>query len=118
MSAVAPRQRPGAIRVEVVFWRQKGEFVGHCLQFDIVAVGQTLEKAADTMRRLIVAHVRYVDENDNWDHLYRPAPAEVWQRLAEASRREKLPRWTPREATTAIEWMADQTRVTTHFAFV
>lgn len=113
----ATRQRPCEIRVDVVFWRERGEFIGHCLQFDIVSVGGTLRDAVDRMQRLILAHVSYVDAHDNWECLYRPAPDDVWQRFAAATRRKELPRWTPRPPTTAIEWMADQTRISTHFSF-
>jgi len=110
-------QRPYEIRVEVVLWREKGAFLGHCLQFDIVSVGKTLQEASDQMLRLILAHVSYVDAHDNWEYLYRPAPAEVWQRFARGMTRTALPRWAPRTPTTAIEQMADHTRLSTHFAF-
>ena len=111
------RQRPREIRVSVVFWRERGEFIGHCLQFDIVSVGDTLQEAADQMKKLILSHVNYVDAHDNWEYLYRPAPEEVWQRLGEAASRKELPRWTPRSPVTAIEWMADEARISTDFSF-
>ena len=116
MSARA-RQRPCVIQTDVLFWKEKGGFFGHCLQFDIVSTGQTLEEVRDQMRRLILAHVNYVEEHDNWDYLYRPAPQEIWQRFALAERRAQLPRWTERPSTTAIEWLANNSRVNTRFAY-
>ena len=74
MNAIARRPRPCAIQVDVVFWKEKDEFLGHCLQFDIVSVGKTPQEAEDRMRKLILAHVSYVEENDNWDYLYRARP--------------------------------------------
>ncbi len=113
----ATRLRPCEIRADIVFWKEHGEFIGHCLQFDIVSVGETLQHAVDQMKKLILAHVSFVDAHDNWEYLYRPAPYNVWKRFAEATSRKELPRWTPRSPTTAIEWMADQTRISTHFSF-
>ena len=117
MSGAARRQRLCAIQVDVVFWREKGEFFGHGLQFDIVSVGATPEVAEQEMQRLILAHVSYVEGNDNWDYLYRPAPAEVWQRFAHAARRARLPKWTRKPSVTAVEMVADNARVSTRFAF-
>jgi len=111
------RQRPCQVRVEVVFWREKDEVIGHCLQFDIVSVGLTLEESMAKMQRLILAHINYVDRHDNWDYLYRPAPIEVWQRFSESLRRVRLPSWTAPNPMTAVEMMHHETRISTNYAF-
>ena len=54
-------------------------FVAHCMELDIVATGQSTDEASNDLIDLIIAQLRYAFANDNLDHLYRPAPQEVWQ---------------------------------------
>ncbi len=54
-------------------------FVAHCMELDILATGNSINEAADDLIDLIVAHLKYAFINDNLDHLYRPAPPEVWE---------------------------------------
>ena len=54
-------------------------FVAHCMELDIVATGQSIQDAANDLIDLISAQLRYAFSNNNLDHLYRPAPPEVWR---------------------------------------
>ena len=56
-------------------------FVAHCMELDIVATGQSMEEAVNDLIDLIIAQLEYAFINDNLDHLYRPAPPEVWRQL-------------------------------------
>ncbi|MFH0813433.1 MAG: hypothetical protein V2A69_11440 [Pseudomonadota bacterium] len=54
-------------------------YIAHCLELDIVATSEDLEKAKTDMLDLIKAQVDYAFSNDNLDYLYHPAPTDVWQ---------------------------------------
>ncbi|MDO8683375.1 MAG: hypothetical protein Q7N50_07840 [Armatimonadota bacterium] len=58
-----------------------GNFMAHCLELDLVAEGNTLEQACSEIMNVIDVHVRTCIENDNMEHLFFPAPKEVWERL-------------------------------------
>jgi hypoxanthine phosphoribosyltransferase len=55
------------------------EFIAHCLELDIVATGKTLIRVKKDITDLILTQVDYAFSNDNLGHLYRPAPADIWQ---------------------------------------
>ena len=54
-------------------------FLAHCLELDIVATGETVERAKKEMIALICAQVDYAFSNDNLENLYKPAPKDVWE---------------------------------------
>jgi hypothetical protein len=54
-------------------------YVGHCLELDIVAAGDTLDGVKRDLNDLIRAQVDFAFSNNNLDYLYHPAPAEVWE---------------------------------------
>lgn len=55
------------------------EWIAHCLELDIVATGVSAQAAMDEIFDLIVAQVDYAFSNNNLEHLYHPAPSEVWE---------------------------------------
>ena len=57
----------------------KGTYIAHCLELDILTTGTTLEQAEQDIMDLVIAQVDYAFSNDNLDHLYHPAPQEVWR---------------------------------------
>ena len=63
----------------VIIKEEEGLCVAHCLELDIVATGDTTEKAWGEMVDLIGIQVGYAFSNDNLENLYRPAPPEVWE---------------------------------------
>lgn len=54
-------------------------FVAHCMELDIVATAATEDEVNKEIIELVVAQLSYAFANDNLDHLYRPAPSEVWK---------------------------------------
>lgn len=62
---------------------EAGEWVAHCLDLDIVSTGATAAAAMDALVEALSLQLTYARENDNYDHLVRPAPLEAWQKLAE-----------------------------------
>lgn len=59
--------------------KEGDEWIGHCLELDIVATAKNLKTLKEDMVSLIVAQVDYAFSNNNLDNLYRPAPPEVWK---------------------------------------
>lgn len=64
------------------FDKESGLFVSHCLELDLVATGHSIEEAEDNIFDVIKAHLEFAFENNNWDNVYRPAPAEIWAEFA------------------------------------
>lgn len=70
---------PNAMTFNVLLKAEGGSFTAHCMELDIVTEAPTLEEAKEAIGELIAAAVDYAFSHDNVDHLYRPAPAEVWE---------------------------------------
>ena len=64
--------------VNILIKKEDGLFVAHCLEFDIVATGDTFIQAQKDVVALICAQIDYAFSNDNLDNLFHPAPKEVW----------------------------------------
>jgi hypothetical protein len=67
------------LNFNILLKKEEDLFVAHCLELDIVATGDTVQQAKNDVLDLIVAQVDYAFSNDNLDHLYHPAPPEVWR---------------------------------------
>ena len=63
----------------VLIKKEGGLFLAHCLELDLVATAKTFSQVKKEMKDIIETQVDYAFSNDNLDHLYRPAPAEVWR---------------------------------------
>ncbi len=66
-------------QLSVLIKKEDNDFVAHCLDFDIVTVAPALNKAKADIVSLIRAHIEYALSNDNRDHLFCPAPSDVWE---------------------------------------
>jgi len=55
------------------------KFIAHCLELDIVTSAPTLDQVQKDIGDLILVQVSFAYENDNLDHLFKPAPKEVWE---------------------------------------
>ena len=64
--------------VNILIKKEKGLFVAHCLELDIVATGKTPTEAQKEIISLVCTQVDYAFSNNNLDHLYHPAPPRVW----------------------------------------
>ncbi|MGB6065149.1 MAG: hypothetical protein WBG50_10085 [Desulfomonilaceae bacterium] len=70
-----------SLAFNVLIKEESGLWIAHCLELDIVATADSAETAASDISELIRAQVGYAIAHDNLDHLYHPAPSEVWQRF-------------------------------------
>jgi hypothetical protein len=69
------------IPLRVVFYREEGSWIAHCLEFDLCGDGATKEEAArclvESMKLQIAESVRH----DNPRNLFSPASSEVQQKF-------------------------------------
>lgn len=76
-----------SLTVNVFIKKEDDLWVGHCLELDIVATGSTPAEVKKDMEDLIITQVAHAFNNDNLDHLFRPAPAEVWEEFYKCRQR-------------------------------
>ena len=65
------------------------KYVAHCLELNLVATGKSHKEAMSDLIDIIEAHLRFADENDNWDNMFFPAPPEIWARFYNLSKETK-----------------------------
>jgi hypothetical protein len=69
-----------------IAYREGGEWIAHCLDLDIVSAEGSREGAVAALAEAMALQLAYAREHDNFAHLFRPAPEEAWQKLAEIVR--------------------------------
>ena len=62
----------------VLIKKENGGWTAHCLELDIVAQGESFEKAKDEIQSLITIQLDYALANDNMKYFFKPAPDAVW----------------------------------------
>ena len=67
--------------LDVLLAPDEGGWLAHCLQLDLAEWGETREAAHTNLLDVVRAHVESTVENDNLDHLFHPAPLEVWKQF-------------------------------------
>jgi predicted RNase H-like HicB family nuclease len=67
--------------LDVLLYRDDGEWVAHCLQLDLVEAGATPDEAEESLAGVIQHHIQWALEDDDMEHLFHPAPAEVWKKF-------------------------------------
>lgn len=70
---------PLDFQLDVLLDREEGGWLAHCLQLDLAEWGETRETAHANLLDVIRVHVESAVENDNLEHLFHPAPPEVWK---------------------------------------
>ncbi len=70
-----------SINANILTKKEGNLYVAHCLEFDIVATGDTADQAQRDCVSLVCAQIEYAFAHDNLDNLYHSAPAEVWAEL-------------------------------------
>ena len=70
--------------LDVLIKKEKDYYSAHCLQFDLVATDDTLEKVQKAIRDLCVSHIENSVANDNMEYLFSPAPKKSGQNISPA----------------------------------
>jgi hypothetical protein len=74
--------------VHVLLYPEETWYVGHCLEFDLVAQGKEPLEAFRNLLNAIEVQAAYAQETGDWSLLFTPAPAEYWRLLAGAEQYE------------------------------
>ena len=70
------------IPLRVVFYEEDGEWVAHCLEFDLVGVGENKEEAIKLLSEAIFVQLQATVKSKNLKNLFRPADSEYFQKFA------------------------------------
>lgn len=73
-----------ALRVplRVVFYEEEGEWIAHCLEFDLVGCAATREAALELLSEAIVIQLKATQQNQNLANLFTPASGEYLAKFA------------------------------------
>jgi hypothetical protein len=70
------------IPLRVVFYKEAGDWIAHCLEFDLIGDGPTKAKALETLNEAIRVQVAYSFEHQNIDNLFSPAEGKYFRMFA------------------------------------
>ncbi len=73
-----------ALTVHLLLYPEETWYVAHCLEFDLVAQGETPLDAFKNLLDAIDVQAAYAQEIGDWGQLFMPAPAEYWRLLPTA----------------------------------
>lgn len=62
-----------------LLYREEGEYVAHCLEFDLVTTStKSFEEASVELDELVEDYVSYAYEYNDFENLYKFAPIKYW----------------------------------------
>ena len=65
---------PRKFNLHILLYREPPHEIAHCLEFDIVAQGNTKKEALKNLMDGIELQVNFAIENNSLEQLYKPAP--------------------------------------------
>ena len=68
----------GAMAVHVILYRDEGQVVAHCLEFDLVAQGTTSDEAYRNLLDAIELQADFTQATGDPENLIQLAPVEYW----------------------------------------
>jgi len=71
------------IPLQIVLYQDQGEWVAHCLNFDVAGDGATVEEALRRLTEAIGIQVEETFKHGNVDNLFSPAESKFWRMFAE-----------------------------------
>jgi hypothetical protein len=74
----------------VVVEEREGVHVATCLEMGLVATADKPDDLPAIMDKLIVRQVTFAIQNENFQDIFHPAEPEVWQRVSDAYKQEKM----------------------------
>ena len=73
---------PLRIPLQVVFYQEDGDWVAHCLQFDLVGVAKTKAKAMSLLFEAVDTQISESIATGNLQNLFTPADGEYFRMFA------------------------------------
>ncbi len=64
------------IPLRVVFYKEQGSWIAHCLEFDLCGDGKAHKNALISLSKAINAQLKFSQKNGNRKNLFSPAPSE------------------------------------------
>lgn len=77
-------RRNPSIKLNVILYQEKDEWIAHCLQMDIVTANKDQRTVEDDIVDLIKTQVVYAFENENVENIFKSAPSTEWERLRQS----------------------------------
>ena len=72
----------GKVTLNCLEYKDQDVYIAHCLEFDLVAQGDTIAEAKSNLVDLIKSHIELAVEKDVEDKsLFKPAPEKYWNIL-------------------------------------
>jgi hypothetical protein len=89
MKTAAPTFDDLQLELRVIVYREDAFWLAHCLELDIVAEGETPQKAVRDLTDLCVLQIRTAIEESDLTSIFRPAPAEIWKLFFTSKKKKK-----------------------------
>lgn len=70
--------------VHILVYREESYHLAHCLEFDLLAQGDTPDEAFRNLLDAIELQVEFTRDHNDLSNLVRPAPIEYWRLLTTA----------------------------------
>ena len=77
--------KPLRIPLRIVFYKEEGDWIAHCLEFDVCGDGTTKAEALESLSEAIRIQVEKSIEFENFENLFAPASPEIFGRFAAGS---------------------------------
>ncbi len=69
------------INVHVIIEKEDDLYSAHCLEFDLVGEGETIDQAQESIVSNIINHITFAISKGLYDKIIDPAPPEYWNKL-------------------------------------
>lgn len=69
------------IPLRIVFYKEAGDWIAHCLEFDLCGDGPSKEEALTSLGAAIQIQVEDSLDNDNLANLFTPADGEIFEKF-------------------------------------
>ncbi len=84
------------IDASVVLFEDRGDWIAHCLEYDIVAQGKTVELAKEAFKKIFVCQIILDKMNGNAPFSdWAKAPKEIWDMAKNATSWTREPLYIP-----------------------
>ncbi|MEX2111613.1 MAG: type II toxin-antitoxin system HicB family antitoxin [Pirellulales bacterium] len=69
------------IPLRVVFYKEEGRWVAHCLEFDVCGDGRSKEAALECLDESMKLQIEDSLAHNNPRNLFSPAPSDIWEKF-------------------------------------
>lgn len=91
------------LQLRGVVFQEHGWWIGHCLELDIVAQGDSPIAVVRDLMTLCDMQIRTALDMDNLRSIFRPAPAEIWELWARVEKGKSMPQSRLPHSTSRFE---------------